>query len=147
MQWPLSHAERFWSRVDQRGDDECWPWLGAVQSAGYGHLWFPDRSRTVLAHRVAYALAHGEVSDLLVIDHLCESTTCCNPAHLEAVPQGVNLTRANGKRTLCPHGHELDGIRRERNRRGLVFTTRYCLTCNRERSRLHRSKKRGDAHA
>lgn len=29
--------ERFWTKVDVRGPDECWPWLAAITD-GYGRF-------------------------------------------------------------------------------------------------------------
>ena len=96
-------AERFWSKVDQRGPDECWPWLGNVV-ATYGHFWLQGRS--IVAHRAAYEFSHGPIPEGLHIDHLCHSRSngcpsgqclhrlCQNPAHLEAVTQQENNYRA-----------------------------------------------------
>ena len=28
----------FWARVEKRGPDECWPWLGLHNDSGYGVL-------------------------------------------------------------------------------------------------------------
>lgn len=140
MNWP---AEIFWARVDVRGPDECWPWRKAVTSAGYGHMRPPDAPRrankTVLAHRLAYEIANGAIGENLVVDHLCENTLCCNPAHLEAVTQATNLERAVGKRTHCRHGHPLDGLRRNTDKYGPRIS-RYCKTCSNARGRRRRAE-------
>ncbi|MFH0904498.1 MAG: hypothetical protein V1854_04840 [Methanobacteriota archaeon] len=31
-----SLANRFWKKVDKKSKDECWNWLGAINSSGYG---------------------------------------------------------------------------------------------------------------
>jgi len=28
--------QRYWSKVDVRGLDECWPWIGLITRKGYG---------------------------------------------------------------------------------------------------------------
>uniref|UniRef100_A0A0S4U1M5 Putative bacteriophage t7-related gene protein n=1 Tax=Ralstonia solanacearum TaxID=305 RepID=A0A0S4U1M5_RALSL len=25
-------AEHFWEKIDQRGSDECWPWIGSIDT-------------------------------------------------------------------------------------------------------------------
>jgi hypothetical protein len=57
-----STEQRFWEKVDRRGDDECWPWLGQVGKNGYGKLTAvgPDR-KTVRMHRVSWEI-HNEQS-------------------------------------------------------------------------------------
>lgn len=99
--------ERFFSFVDQE-TSECWLWLGADQSNGYGH--FSVGRRTVLAHRWAYERFVGPIPSGLHIDHLCRVRTCVNPAHLEAVTLTENNRRSKPIRRHCPHGHlkELD---------------------------------------
>lgn len=112
--------ERFWPKVDRRGDDECWPWTGAKTSAGYGHIARGgEGGGTVLAHRVSYELARGPIPDGLVLDHLCRRRDCVNPAHLEPVTFGENCMRGTGiapqnaARTECRNGHPLtpDNVR------------------------------------
>jgi hypothetical protein len=83
-------AERFWSKVDVRGPEECWLWLASVTKptrrspGGYGR--FSTGKRTPAsytgAHRIAYMLHHGEVPDDLAVCHTCDNPPCCNPAHL-----------------------------------------------------------------
>ncbi len=72
----------FWARVDSSGGpDACWPWTGAVGSAGYGSVKVDGRTKG--AHRVAYELARGAIPRTLVLMHTCDVRLCCNPAHLE----------------------------------------------------------------
>lgn len=71
-------------RIDRRGEDECWPWVGPVNDRGYGNVRREFQGkRSQFSHRVAYQLANPDV-DLtgLVVRHLCHNPNCCNPAHL-----------------------------------------------------------------
>jgi len=86
----LSFGERFWAKVDQRGENECWPWMASCTAGGYGQVALGGtgkrgRSLTGYAHRVAYGLANGSVpstSTALRVLHHCDNPPCCNPAHL-----------------------------------------------------------------
>lgn len=79
---------RFWSKVDVRGADECWPWKACCCGHGKARLDYGrfgiGGSRTMTAHRVAYILTYGEISDELFACHECDNPPCCNPAHLFA---------------------------------------------------------------
>lgn len=78
---PKSLAERFWPKVDQRGD--CWLWTGSINNYGYGMIAAGGRGGKVLkAHRVAWELTHGPVPDGLEVCHTCDQPRCVNPAHL-----------------------------------------------------------------
>lgn len=78
---------RFWSRVDQRGPDECWEWLGYRNPDGYGHLTLRIITESAYAHQLAFELANGYKSQLWVL-HSCDNPPCCNPAHLrEGTPK------------------------------------------------------------
>ena len=45
------------------------------------------------AHRVAWELIRGPIPEGLVLDHLCRTSACVNPDHLEPVPQAINMIR------------------------------------------------------
>ena len=69
----------FWERVDVRGPDECWHWLGPATSKGgrYALPW-----GVVLAHRHAWEQANGLVPFKSAVVQKCGDKMCCNPAHL-----------------------------------------------------------------
>lgn len=101
---PRPVAERFWARVDCSGS--CWLWIGPFYRNGYGIFRLNDPRRTVLAHRLAYELAVGPIPEEMVIDHLCRNKACVRPAHLDPVPQGVNVRRGEAGRNLRPGGKD-----------------------------------------
>jgi hypothetical protein len=70
----------FWSKIDVRGEDECWEWQGGRDWRGYG-AGYKDRKH-IRAHRVAYELLVGPVPNDLEVCHKCDNPPCCNPAHL-----------------------------------------------------------------
>jgi hypothetical protein len=74
---PLS--ERFFSKVEVTPD--CHEWQGAKGRDGYGSIALGDGT-TGLAHRVAYALAFGEIGNGAQVLHRCDNPGCVNPAHL-----------------------------------------------------------------
>ena len=60
-------AERFWSKVDQSPEDQCWPWTAARNSDGYGVFRVGDRFQR--AHRVSYELCEGPIPPGLIVRH------------------------------------------------------------------------------
>lgn len=72
--------ERFWSKAAIGSEDECWEWTGSRHYKGYGKFWLKGcRS----AHRVAYELTHGPITDPpLLVMHSCDNPPCVNPTHL-----------------------------------------------------------------
>jgi hypothetical protein len=74
-------AERFWSKVDRREPNECWPWCGAANSKGYGRL-TAGRGVNLKAHRVAFTLVKGPIPDGMNVLHHCDNPPCCNGDHL-----------------------------------------------------------------
>jgi hypothetical protein len=74
--------DRFWSKVDKRGPNECWQWAGdCTGHGGYGRFYVNGRKHR-RAHRVAYELSKGEIPSGLVVRHTCDNPPCRNPQHL-----------------------------------------------------------------
>ena len=74
--------EHFWSLVDIRGDDECWPWLGQCDKRNdYGRL--KIKPNVYVAHRLAWMLSNNQpLSSTSRVFHRCPNGNCCNPNHL-----------------------------------------------------------------
>jgi hypothetical protein len=147
--WPsysrptVTAEDRFWPKVDRRGEDECWPWLASRYRNGYGQF------EGAGAHRFAYELARGPIPDGLVIDHTCGQKFCVNPRHLEAVTVATNTRRGYTKniagthrralmaeRTHCSNDHELTAENVYVTKQGW----RQCKSCRREYARKRRLK-------
>jgi hypothetical protein len=86
---PANTPEVLWSKVDKRGEDECWNWLAYKNDDGYGRVQINDYS--YYAHRVIYCLAKpGEIEwaapkstdEFGFLLHTCDNPSCCNPKHL-----------------------------------------------------------------
>lgn len=77
--------------------NECWLWRGPVGSKGYGNLQI--REDVWSAHRLSYAMHHGDLPADRFICHHCDNPPCVNPAHLYAgTPQdNINDKVARGR--------------------------------------------------
>lgn len=134
---PLAERLQRWTRPDPSG---CWLWIGAKTSKGYGHL-SQGRGKKEYAHRVAYVLAYGAIPAGYVIDHLCRTPACVNPAHLEAVPPRQNSLRGIHPLVLrhhsgiCKRGHPMTPEHRyvRKDRGGHGSSCRLCRNLLRRR--------------
>jgi hypothetical protein len=101
-------ATRFWRKVDKSGD--CWLWTAAKLPKGYGR--FGLNGSVVLAHRMSYALTHGEIPAGHHVDHACYNPSCVRPSHLRAVTPkenienraGLNRNNTSGARGVTQYG-------------------------------------------
>ena len=96
-------GKRFWSKVDRSGGpNACWPWTALRKDTGYGR--FRIDGRMYRAHRLAFQLAHGEIPAGYSVCHRCDNPPCCNPAHLFAAPQALNMrdSARKGRSRNCP---------------------------------------------
>lgn len=91
----MNSAERFWAKVEIRGDDDCWPWIASIGTWGYGSFWIEDKN--VNASNFAWRLVHGELPAGHLVRHTCDWPRCCNPCHLINGTQAQNLEDARSR--------------------------------------------------
>lgn len=72
-------------------DDGCWLWTGYRDRKGYGRINL--NYHLVGTHRLGYELLVGEIPDGYELDHLCRTTACWRPEHLEPVTGYENILR------------------------------------------------------
>lgn len=139
--------KRFHAKVEV-ADTGCWVWTGGTDGENrYGGFYDSTTKRVARAHRWRWEQEHGPVPEGLELDHLCRTTLCVNPEHLEPVDHRTNLRRGewgagvNYRKTHCKHGHEFT----EENTGRTPAGHRFCRTCVREQGRLaqrrHRARK------
>lgn len=111
----------------------CWEWLGGLDKDGYGKTTIDTMDWRV--HRAVWTALVGPLDGSLVIDHLCRNRACCNPDHLEPVPDSENWkrgyapSRTYAERSTCKNGHDLnDPANLRKNKTG----ARVCKTCYNE---------------
>jgi len=105
---PLS--VRLWKNIQKRGPDDCWLWVGATRTTGYGSINLGGRSKgSALAHRVVWEQLHGPIPKNRdhhgkVVMHTCDQRLCCNPRHLRLGSQAENVKDMDkkGRRVSAP---------------------------------------------
>ena len=129
--------------IDVRGPDECWPWRGWRDRAGYGRLSIDGKMRR--AHRIAYMRAIRPIPEGLSICHTCDNPPCCNPRHLWVGTTAENQRDAQAKgrtarprMTVCSRGHALD----ERNTYVEPSGRPRCRICGNARNRAYKKRRK-----
>jgi hypothetical protein len=94
---------RWWSKVDRRGDDECWPWKDKPNTEGYAV--FGVGQKVVKAARWGYERFVSPIPPGQMPDHTCHDPKVCNLGkqcphrmcvnwhHLELVENRENVLR------------------------------------------------------
>lgn len=140
--------DRFWAKVEKRGDDQCWPWTGSKNERGYGSMGHCGRLRK--ATHISYEIANRSPFPAgMVARHTCDNPSCVNPAHIipgtlrENAMDMVDRRRHHAnRRTECIRGHPLSGdnlIARDGGQRG-------CRTCQRIRVQRYKLKRKALNH-
>ena len=134
---PANTEEVLWSKVDKRGENECWPWNGYKNEDGYGRVQINEYS--YYAHRVIYSLAFPNViewkapsrtEEVGFLLHKCDNPCCCNPSHLfvgthadnmaDKVAKGRSPDFSGGKGPRCKLTIEQAQEIREKRRNGIT---------------------------
>lgn len=87
--------QRFWDKADVADRDACWLWHACKNRDGYGS--FGLNGTTILAHRMAWILEHGDIPDGLNVLHNCDIPSCVNPSHLFLGTQKDNVADCTRK--------------------------------------------------
>ncbi|MFG1784627.1 HNH endonuclease signature motif containing protein [Rhodococcus oryzae] len=138
----LGFAYRFAAKLTPTADGHLL-WTGSQNGNGYGQIWLGDGM--VLAHRVAWVLAHGRDPNAgLDLDHTCRQRNCVNPdclaeiSHAENVLIGTGPSALNAAKLLCDRGHLLAGD----NLLVLPRGDRVCIKCDEFRNRRTRARRK-----
>lgn len=97
-------VKKFWDKVDKKGQDECWHWLGATKKKETEtQAYFPApffSGKTQSAARVAFWTSRGFTGKMRTFHQPGCSILCCNPLHLrlrevESIPVPAKVATVN----------------------------------------------------
>ena len=71
---------RYTAKITAVPGAPCWWWRGAISGRGRGRFWMQP-GQVVIAHRFAFALAHGTgaLDGVEVLGHRCDNPLCQRP--------------------------------------------------------------------
>lgn len=117
------YVTKFWSYVDKKGPDECWPWTKAIMTGGYGAFGLgTEDGLTHKTHRLAWEFTNGPIPEGLCACHRCDNPPCCNPAHLFLATNQENTADKMAKGREA-RGEKLSIATRAKALRGVAVNT------------------------
>ena len=138
-------VETFWSKVYKT--DDCWFWIGAISSHGYGA--FKYEGRIWRAHILSWTMQNGPVPDGLELLHACDIRNCVRVDHMKAAVHVENMRDAVSKGTVflpeintntdafvCGHPRTVENTRMALRASGSRLAA--CRICIRSRKRRYR---------
>lgn len=131
-------------KIEHEPNSDCWLWTGAISGGNYKYAISVIGRRNFQTRNLIWQQFIGPIESGLILDHLCRTPACVNPAHQEPVTYRENMERAlhaNGFsiQTHCRAGHEyaITGMRMVYAK---VGPQRRCLACDARRSREYRAR-------
>lgn len=91
ISWAQQYVrQRTTEEPDVNHEQPCWLWTGS-NDGRYGHAYLCGQR--IKAHVLSFLAFGGSLKRHHVVDHICNNTKCCQPAHLRAVTQSENMRR------------------------------------------------------
>ena len=131
--------KRIIDRSEIEAETGCWLWTGWTNQAATPYGRVSINGVKVYAHRASHAAFVGPIPDGHEVDHLCQSSLCVNPEHLEAVSPKENRDRVTRRRTHCKRGHEFT----EENTYWVRPGARACRACRAAQDLIQKARKKG----